>query len=196
MRTSSASSSTSSVYTSADDARRCTDYERSQFLDLEDIGTAWLLGSHSSHDRSKRVLERFKIDKWVTACIRYRKHGTRSSVTWSFRLSVGGVKILYFNFTWESTSASIRKAKVATIYFPEVLKLAAPVVGTDSYHAICHVITACTQLLYKENFRTSNCRDTKRMKFLFSAVLTLHWWYDRDQLAIKSLSCKKTLLQK
>ncbi|XP_012061163.1 PREDICTED: gamma-glutamyltranspeptidase 1-like [Atta cephalotes] len=63
MRTSSPSSSTSSVYTSADDARRCTGYERSQFLDLEDVGTTWLLGSHSSHDRSKRILERFKIDK-------------------------------------------------------------------------------------------------------------------------------------
>ncbi|KAL0124727.1 hypothetical protein PUN28_006527 [Cardiocondyla obscurior] len=63
MRASSPSSSTSSVYTSADDARRCTDYERNQFLDLEDVGTAWLLGSHSSQDRSKRALERLKIDK-------------------------------------------------------------------------------------------------------------------------------------
>ncbi|XP_024880086.1 glutathione hydrolase 1 proenzyme-like isoform X1 [Temnothorax curvispinosus] len=63
MRAFSPSSDTSSVYTSADDARRCTDYERSQFLGLENIGTAWLLGSHSSHDRTKRVLERFKIDK-------------------------------------------------------------------------------------------------------------------------------------
>lgn len=60
---SSSSSSTSSVHTSADDARPCTGYERSQFLDLEDIGTAWLLGPHTSHDRSNRILERFKIDK-------------------------------------------------------------------------------------------------------------------------------------
>ncbi|XP_011634709.1 glutathione hydrolase 1 proenzyme-like [Pogonomyrmex barbatus] len=64
MRASSPSSSTSSVYTSADDARRCTGYERSQLLDSEDVGNAWLLGSHSSHiDRSRRALDRFKIDK-------------------------------------------------------------------------------------------------------------------------------------
>ncbi|XP_028046427.2 scoloptoxin SSD14 [Monomorium pharaonis] len=63
MRASSPSSSTSSVYTSADDARRCTGYERTQFLDLEDVGTVWLLGSHFSHDRSKQMLEKFKINK-------------------------------------------------------------------------------------------------------------------------------------
>jgi len=74
MRASSPSSSTSSVYTSADDARRCTGYERSQFLNLEDVGTAWLLGSHFSHDRSKRILERFKVDKWVTLYVRYHEN--------------------------------------------------------------------------------------------------------------------------
>lgn len=57
---SSASSSTSSVYTSADDARQFISHEIGQFPDTDDVGTTWLLGSRS---RSKRVFERFKITK-------------------------------------------------------------------------------------------------------------------------------------
>lgn len=77
MRASSPSSSTSSgsVYTSADDGRRCVGKNRS--LDSEDVGTAWLLGStRPSRDRS-RILERFKIDKWVVPrdpCHEIRNH--------------------------------------------------------------------------------------------------------------------------
>nr|XP_012235938.1 PREDICTED: gamma-glutamyltranspeptidase 1-like [Linepithema humile] len=64
MRASSlSSSSTSSVYTSADDVRRCTGHEGNQFLDSENVGTAWLLDSHRSQNRSKWVIETFKVNK-------------------------------------------------------------------------------------------------------------------------------------
>ena len=71
MRASSPSSSTTSsgsVYTSADDARRCTETESNRrSFDSEDVGTVRLLGStRLSRDRSRpRIIERFKINKWV-----------------------------------------------------------------------------------------------------------------------------------
>ncbi|XP_011341293.2 glutathione hydrolase 1 proenzyme isoform X2 [Ooceraea biroi] len=64
MRASNSSSSTSSVYTSADEAHRSTGHEGSiRYPDVEDVGTAWLLGSHPSRDRSNGFVGRLKIDK-------------------------------------------------------------------------------------------------------------------------------------
>ncbi|XP_014477461.1 PREDICTED: gamma-glutamyltranspeptidase 1-like isoform X1 [Dinoponera quadriceps] len=60
--TSSSSSSTSSVCTNVDDARRCNGHGRNKFLGSEDVGTDWLLGAHSSRD-SKRVFAEFQINK-------------------------------------------------------------------------------------------------------------------------------------
>lgn len=61
MRASTSSSSTSSVYTSGDDARRFISHEGDP--SAEDVGTARLLGSHPSRDKSNGILDRLKIDK-------------------------------------------------------------------------------------------------------------------------------------
>ncbi|XP_032675848.1 scoloptoxin SSD14-like isoform X2 [Odontomachus brunneus] len=59
--TSSSSSSTTSVCTSVDDARRCNSHEETKFLDTEEVSTAWLLGSSSRG--SRRVFEGLQIKK-------------------------------------------------------------------------------------------------------------------------------------